>query len=444
MFRTRKRMILAATVLAVSIALTACGGGGKSPQAEGGSSADPAKALEKGGKLTIWSWEGTLKQVVKDFNAEHPGVTVELVNAGSGNKHYTALQNAVSAGSGGPDIAQVEYFAIPQFAMSDALVDLKQFGAAGLADKYTPGPWSSVNFNGGIYGLPMDSGPIAMFYNKKLFDKHGIKVPKTWSEFVQAGRDLKAKGAEAYITNDLGNAGVTQALIWQAGGKPYQVDGSNVKLDLADDPGVKKYADMWQKLIDDDLLAPIDLWSDEWYQGLADGKIATLIAGAWMPANLASGVKSGAGDWRAAPVPQWTAGENVSAEHGGSSLAIMKGSKNAALAYAFLEYANLGKGVQTRVDLGAFPAATAPMQSDKFAQEEFDYFGGQKANQIFIDSAANVRKGWSFLPFQVYANSVFNDTVGQAYTTDTTMAQGLKDWQKILVQYGKDQGFTMK
>jgi multiple sugar transport system substrate-binding protein len=122
----------------------------------------------------------------------------------------------------------------------------------------------------------------------------------------------------------------------------------------------------------------------------------------------------------------------------------MKGSDDPALAYAFLEYANLGDGVQTRVDLGAFPAATAALESEEFVADEFEYFGGQKANEIFVDSAANVDEGWSFLPYQVYANSVFNDTVGQAYVGGTTMAEGLAGWQEVLVQYGEDQGFTIE
>ena len=30
--------------------------------------------------------------------------------------------------------------------------------------------------------------------------------------------------------------------------------------------------------------------------------------------------------------------------------------------------------------------------------------------------------GWSYLPFQVYANSIFNDTVGKAYVSDLSPA----------------------
>jgi multiple sugar transport system substrate-binding protein len=52
--------------------------------------------------------------------------------------------------------------------------------------------------------------------------------------------------------------------------------------------------------------------------------------------------------------------------------------------------------------------------------------------------------GWSYLPFQVYANSVFNDTVGKAYVSSTSLADGLKAWQDQSTKYGNEQGFTVK
>ncbi len=71
-------------------------------------------------------------------------------------------------------------------------------------------------------------------------------------------------------------------------------------------------------------------------------------------------------------------------------------------------------------------------------------FGGQKANEIFADSAANVADDWSYLPFQAYANSIFNDTVGKAYISGTRLEDGLKAWQDASVKYGEEQGFTVE
>ncbi|BCJ48873.1 sugar ABC transporter substrate-binding protein [Actinoplanes sp. NBRC 14428] len=441
-----RRRLLGAAALATALVLAGCGGSDDDSAPSSGapvSEADVRAALQKGGNLTVWAWEPTLKQVVAKFQQAYPAVKVDLVNAGTGNDQYTAVQNAVAAGSGGPDVAQIEYYALPQFALGKSIAELGPYGAGALESTFTPGPWASVHSGKGVYGLPMDSGPMALFYNKQVFDKHGLKVPTTWAEYLDAARRLHKADPKAYIANDTGDAGFVTSLIWQAGGKPYQVDGTTVTITFADS-GTQQFAAVWQQLISEKLLAPIVSWSDQWYQGLGNGTIATLATGAWMPANFTSGVPAASGRWRVAPLPQWQAGAKASAENGGSSLAIMEKSGNKALAYAFLRYATDGDGVQTRVDNGAFPATTAQLTSPAFLDSKFAYFGGQQANRIFAESARNVAGGWSYLPFQVYANSIFKDTVGQAYVSATPLADGLKAWQDRSAKYGKEQGFTVK
>jgi multiple sugar transport system substrate-binding protein len=443
-------MKVAAVATAAVLSLAACGGSkssdSSSSSAGGGgvSDADVQAALQKGGTLTVWAWEPTLKQVVAKFQEKYPNVKVNLVNAGTGDKQYTALQNAVAAGKGVPDVAQIEYYALPQFALGKALTSLDSYGAPALKGDFTPGPWNSVQNGGHVYALPMDSGPMAMFYNKTVFDKYGIKIPTTWDEYLDAARKLHKADPKAYITNDTGDAGFTTSMIWQAGGKPYTVDGTNVGINFASDPGTQKFEQVWQQLITEKLVAPISSWSDQWFQGISNGSIATLTTGAWMPANFVSSAPSGSGKWRVADMPQWQAGGTATAENGGSSLAIMDKGGNKALAYGFMKYADDGDGVQVRVDNGAFPATTAQINSPTFLDTSFKYFGGQKANQVFAKSAQNVVTGWSYLPFQVYANSVFNDTVGKAYVSATPLADGLKAWQDQSAKYGTEQGFTVK
>ncbi|MDH2426337.1 extracellular solute-binding protein [Sphaerisporangium sp. TRM90804] len=452
MTMNRRRALLVGAALTVSLLAAGCGssgdggpggGSGEAAKPAGVSDADVTNALNTGGSITVWAWEPTLKQVVADFQARYPKVKVSLVNAGTGNDQYIALQNAIKAGSGVPDVAQVEYYALSQFALGKSITDLNAFGAGELDGTFTPGPWSSVRVGDAVYGLPMDSGPMALFYNKEVFDKHDIQVPATWEEYAAAAEKLHRADPEAYITSDTGDAGFTTSMIWQAGGKPYTVDGTSVGIDFGD-AGTRRFTAMWQKLIDAELLSPVTGWTDAWYKGLGDGTIATLVIGAWMPANLESGVKAAAGKWRVAPMPQWEAGGRATAENGGSSLAIPEAAANKALAYAFVKYAAVDEGVRARVDGGAFPATTAQLQDSAWRDKEFPYFDGQKVNQVLADSAGKVVTGWSYLPFQVYANSVFNDTAGKAYNSDTTLADGLKAWQDASAEYGREQGFTMK
>src|SRR5690606_21882235 len=335
---------------ALALALTACGSGSDDPgTAQEVSPQDVAAALEEGGELLVWAWEPTLEQVVEDFEAEYPNVDVELANVGTGNDHYVALQNAIGAGSGVPDVAQVEYYALPQFSISGSLADLAPFGASELDGTYSPGTWNAVTDGDAVYGLPMDSGPMPLCYNAKTVEEAGVEVPATWDEFLEAARAIHEHDENTYILADNGDAGFTTSMIWQAGGHPFAVDGTDVTVDLADE-GTAKFAELWQQLVDEGLLADVPGWSDEWFQGLGSGEIAALVTGAWMPANLESGAAKASGDWRVASMPQWTEGANETAENGGSSLAITEASDKKALAYGFLEYANAGDGVATRLE----------------------------------------------------------------------------------------------
>ncbi|MFF2846180.1 ABC transporter substrate-binding protein [Streptomyces sp. NPDC058001] len=438
---TRRLLGAVATACVMALGAGACGSSDPATDSGGGKK-DVKAALEKGGKVTVWAWEPTLKKAAADFEKKYPKVDVELVNAGTGDKQYTALQNAIAAGSGAPDVAQIEYYALGQFAIAKSVEDLAGYGASTYDKTFTAGPWNAVKYDKAVYALPMDSGPMALFYNKKVFDKHGIEVPTTWDEYVDAARALHKADPKTYITSDMGDAGTTTSLIWQAGGRPYRAKGSDVTIDFGD-AGTMTYTNTWQKLIDEKLVAPISGWSDEWYKGLADGTIATLATGAWMPANFTSGVASASGDWRVAPLPQWTKGATATAENGGSSLAVPKAAKNKDLAYAFIEYVTTGAGASARVAEGAFPATRADLESKAYLDSAFPYFGGQRANKIFAESAKNVGTGWSYLPYQVYANSVFNDTVGKAYVSSTPLSKGLEDWQRVTTKYGTDQGFNV-
>src|SRR5699024_13896 len=160
---------------------------------------------------------------------------LSLAGGRSGEDEYTALQNAMAAGNGVPDVAQVEYYALPQFVLAESLADLSQFGAAELDGTFTTGPWTAVTQDDGVFALPTDSGPMALFYNKKVFEKHDIEVPTTWEEYVQAARDLHEADPNTYITADTGDAGLATSLIWQAGGRPFQVDGTSVTVDFSEE-----------------------------------------------------------------------------------------------------------------------------------------------------------------------------------------------------------------
>ena len=137
----------------------------------------------------------------------------------------------------------------------------------------------------------------------------------------------------------------------------------------------------------------------------------------------------------------------------GGLLAVLASTKKADAAYQFIEYANHGDGVATRVAGGAFPADKASMESDSFKNtttvknadgEDVDYFGGQKYNEVLAQAAENVSSDYQFLPYEVKARTIFGDYLGKSYTGDQKLTDGISAWQKALQDYGKDQGFPAK
>jgi multiple sugar transport system substrate-binding protein len=442
----------AAAGLAVAGALAACSSSTSSSAPASGASAasgssapasSGAAALQTPTTLTWWAWAPQDKQLVTAFEKLYPKVKINLVNAGTGTAEYTKLQNAIKAGSGVPDVAQIEYYALPQFALGGSLVNLSSDGLGSDQGQFSTGVWDSVNVNGELVGLPQDTGPMALFYNKTIFDKYKLTVPTTWAQYVADAKKLHAANPKEYITNDTGDAGFTTSMIWAAGGHPYVTSGTkNVTIDLAD-AGTQKFANMWSPLVSGGLVAPISSWSTQWYTGLSNGNIASLVTGGWMGVDLETGVTTGSGQWRVAPIPQWSAGASADSENGGSSDAVLSASKNQAAAAAFLQWISTGQGAQLSASTGDFPASTAILNSASFVGQKPAYFGGQAINQVLSQASSDVLTGWSYLPFQVYANSIFSNTVGQAYTGKSSLSAGLQAWQQQSATYGTQQGFSI-
>ncbi|MCH4158848.1 MAG: extracellular solute-binding protein [Bifidobacterium minimum] len=298
----------------------------------------------------------------------------------------------------------------------------------------------------------MDSGPNALFYNKAIFDKAGVtSVPTTWQEYYAAAKKIHALGSDYYITSDAGDnnqSTVFMSLIAQAGGKPFTVDGEKIGIDLTGDAGTRKTVNYWQKMIDEGLVnTKVSSWSDEWNRGLGDGTIASLIIGAWMPNNLLSGAPKASGNFRIATIPQWESGENVNSENGGSSLVMIKGTKNKDAAWKFMDYVcHDSKGIKARIDAGAFPADKNTLKASWFLSGNdklTTYFGGQQYNKVLAEAASQDIGDFQFLPFWSQVQNTFGDYAGKAYRRDEKLSTAMSDFQKSLIDYGKQQGFTV-
>ncbi|RYQ64684.1 ABC transporter substrate-binding protein [Bifidobacterium pseudolongum subsp. globosum] len=458
-----KRMVAAVCAAGVMVAVAGCGEHDNRTQ------------------ISVWSWEPSMAALIADFEARNPDIHVTQI----GTADYSKLNSAIQDGYGTPDVVQLEYFALPQYAVSGQLRDLTS-RTTNYGSFYTPGSWSSVQLDGRVYGVPMDSGPMAFFYNQDVFEQAGVDAAKirTWDDYYRAAKKLKENGV--YIAADDGDASFYNAMIWLAGGRPYNTshDGKEVSITLDTDTGTQEFTRFWQQMIDEDLVnTRLDTWSDDWKQALGSGTVASLFAGAWMPSLLLADVPGTAGLWRVAQMPT-AHGNLTNAENGGSALGVLSSSRRPEASWRFIEYVcHETAGIMTRVDGGAFPADNATLNSANFLNKttvrdargiEVPYFGRQKFNTVLAQAASHVSTGYQYLPFEVYARSDFRATVGAAYTwvndehtyydavrreregliqrkdmpqspgPQVTLREGIERWQSDLKEYGANQGFTMR
>lgn len=437
--KSMKKVMAGTLTATLALSMAACGG---TENGNGGGSEGAS------GKTTleVWAWEPTLSDVAEAFEEKNPDITINITNVGTATDQYTSLNNALSAGSGAPDIAQVEYYAVAQYAISNSLMDLSEFGAAEYGDFYTPGTWSSVSINGGVYGLPMDSGPMALFYNKEVFDRAGVtEPPTTMEEYYEAAKKIRSLGPDYYITCDSGEPAPEELMMWVAGGTPFQVDGENLTINLTGDEGVQQVVEWWQRMVDEDLIdTHTPRWSDDWSRKLNDGTCASLTIGAWMASMFDDNAPDTVGKWRAAATPVFDESDPSNGEDGGSTLGIMASSDKAEAAWKFIDFAaHSEEGIDIRVDQGQFPADNATLESPEFLEITNDYFGDQKYNEVLSESAAAVSTDWQFLPYDVYARSIFGNSFGPAALGEATFADAVAAWEQDLIEYGKQQGYTV-
>ena len=446
-----RRRLLAVTAAATVAALTAAGCSGSSPgsapaTAAAVSQADIDKALTTPTTLTFWTWVPNIEQEVALFQKKYPAIKVNVVNAGQGLEAYTKLRTALKAGKGAPDLAQIEFQYIPTFSITKSLVDLRPYGAAANQSKFVDWTWSQVTGPGGeILAYPQDTGPMGMLYRADLFEKYGIEVPKTWDDFAAAARELHAADPKAYLTDMAANEqGAWHGLMWQAGSKPYSVDGTTVGL-AVNDAASKKVAGYWGGLAKEGVIATDPDFTDTWFQGLNNGKYATWLTAAWGPVFLGGSAKSTAGKWRAAPLPQWDASKPVSGNWGGSTTAVMTGTPHAIAAAKFAEFLNTDPETTKMFNSvqNFFPATKALLADPDFAGQKSAFFGDQQVNQLFGEIGGTVDSGWQWPPFVDQSVKDWTETAGKALADQGDVAAATDQWQARLTAYAKDQGFTV-
>lgn len=235
--------------------------------------------------------------IIQNFESGHKDIIVQL-EAVAGNDYYTRLLTQLSA-QAAPDIMQIGDDAVPSFVEKGAFVALDDYMLDGAFDAsiYLPGLLEPGKIDGKQYLLPKDYSPLAVYYNKKVFDAAGVAYPKegwTWDEMLEIAQDLTEdtdKDGKVDIWGlQLPGAWTTGFEYWvaAAGGSLISKNGKNYVGYMDSEATIRAvqfYADLYNKY----RVAPPPADLNQFGGGnseFANGQAAMYIFGRWPQAGL--------------------------------------------------------------------------------------------------------------------------------------------------------------
>lgn len=451
-------IITAVATLAFASTLVSCSAGSEEGGASGGggggnNDANCTNTITKKDLpvVTMWAWYPNMELVVDNFNEQSDDVQACWTNAGAGGDAYDKFQTAVTGGSGAPDVMMVEADRIATFQAQGALVDLSDLGYEDVKANFSDGAWKDVSLGDGVYGAPIDGGPMGMIYRTDIFDQYGITPPTTWVEYEAAAQKLKDAGGPLLGDIPANQPAYVTALFYQNGATPFTYDPSNeaeLGIDLNSDK-IKEVLDYWAGLVSKGLVSTQDQFTPEYIAGVIGGNYGTYLSAAWAPGYLqGAGVGEGAdaGVWAVAPMPQWDTGNPIAINWGGSAFVVSSQAKDPALAakVAFGVYADdasLADGWENQI---IFPLNVNVLEDPAFINAEVGFFNGQQANNEVYIPAANSYTGMTYTPIGQYYYSALTNQIAAINNGSATGSEAADALQKDVVAYAEEQGFTVK
>jgi multiple sugar transport system substrate-binding protein len=287
---------------------------------------------------------------------------------------------------------------------------------------------------------------MVMFCNDAILSKYKIPAPKTWDEFAASAAAIHKADPKVYLSNFTYDQGWFFGILWQTGGRPFILDGTNITINFTS-PEAKKVAKLWGDLIKSGNLSPVDTYTNDWNTALGNGSVACWPTGAW-GTFISSSSPDFKGKWSVYPMPQWTAGGKINGNYGGSSIAVTKASQHPKEAAAFDLWLNTD--AKTTLDLtnpdgaGLFPVTNTTLTNPAWKDIKYDYWSGEAIHQTMMEAANQVQVNFAWSPFTDFVFTTYADEMTKVKAGTITFDQALQDLQDKTSAFAKDQGFTVK
>jgi ABC-type glycerol-3-phosphate transport system substrate-binding protein len=347
---------LVAIGAAAALAITACSSSSSTSSAATGSQSSSSSSAPA--ELVLWrmgadvpAQDAWLTGVVNQWhqaNPQYANTKVKTVWVSWGNR-ATDWSNALTSGSGGPDITELGNTDTPTEATLGGLADISSYvNSWSGKPNLVQGMLANDTQGSAVYAVPWFGGVRGIWYRTDQFQKAGISSPPTsWAELLSDAQKLMKTFPGTYgfdaITHD---TNAFASFIWGAGGQIATQDSSGkwtAQLTTpADEAAIKFYVSLVTqyhvsptKYIGQAETGVIGATSGGANTDFALGKLDMYVDGPWATANMPANPVDKTG-WASFPIPSQNGPDPAPVFAGGSDLGVFKTSKNQAAAWSLI------------------------------------------------------------------------------------------------------------
>jgi len=361
-----------------------------------------APAAAGGTTLEFWAFAEDrlkfVKEVVKSdaWTKLHPDVTINF-RVFPYQEMHDKLLAALTAGSGAPDISDVEISRFSQYIKGDRVgfVPLNDMIGDEINNVYKAAATDPWTWKGKIYGLGNELNTVVLAYRKDVMDSLKIQTPfATWDDYIAAGKQVVAGGKmKMAAVHDL-SWGDWHMMVQHAGSTLFDENG-NYQGD--NDKGVLALQFLHDLVYKHKVagIAPADAqnsWTNPAYFAAfkADQFVSTW-GPPWHFGGMIANVAEQKGKWTAQALPKGLGDSKPTANFGGTGTQITEQSKHVDIAWDLIRLSNLTvAGV-----LGDFKIRTAypaykPAYKDPLLNAPSEFFGGQKIGELYMQIAPDL------------------------------------------------------
>ncbi|MEL7432501.1 MAG: extracellular solute-binding protein [Chloroflexota bacterium] len=252
------------------------------------------EGVEEGAEIRFWPWaltpdfEDYLSQIIANFEATYPGVTVVLEGQPAAGARDN-IRNSFAAGDP-PDVINMSDGWVAEFAEAGVLLDMDvAVGEAypELREQYVDGAWTKVTFDDTTFHIPWYLAySNVMAVNGLIADELGITggdIPDTWAEAYDFACDVREQSDGAYYAyslawGELAGLGILNVFVGE-GVDIFNEDGSQVVFNESE--ASVAVLDDFKRLLDEDCIPRESLTDDvrEMVDRFSEGEILLLQTG---------------------------------------------------------------------------------------------------------------------------------------------------------------------